>query len=91
MAVSLGVNLLAYAGFILYKSKKAKRNEKALRLGFAAYASNLERANTYLQNNQLFYQSSLNSETRSNGLIIIEAYYGLDEHIYQVEARLLRF
>ena len=28
----------------------------------------------------------MNRETRSNGLEILEAYYGLDEHIYQVDA-----
>lgn len=25
-------------------------------------------------------------ETRQNGLVVIDAYFGLDEHIYQVDA-----
>ena len=28
---------------------------------------------------------------RANGLIILEAYYGLDEHIYQIDAGLIIF
>jgi hypothetical protein len=30
-------------------------------------------------------------ERRRNGLVILEAYYGLDEHIYQVDAGILRY
>ena len=30
-------------------------------------------------------------EARLKGLIIIEAYYGLDEHIYQLEAGVLEY
>lgn len=30
-------------------------------------------------------------ERRNQGLVILEAYYGLDEHIYQIDAGLLLF
>ena len=37
----------------------------------------------------MFFHSSFNHETRTRGLIIIEAYYGLADHIYQIEAGVL--
>lgn len=36
-----------------------------------------------------YLKQNIDIETRSKGLIIIEAYYGLDEHIYQIDAGLL--
>lgn len=33
----------------------------------------------------------MNAELKNRGLIIVEAYFGLAEHIYQVEAGLLRY
>lgn len=84
--MSVGVaalaNIAMFGAYWLAKRNKAQHNEKALRNGFASYLSQTERVNTYLRESQIFYQSSLNSESRSNGLIIIEAYFGLDEHIY---------
>ena len=32
-----------------------------------------------------------NLRKEKDGLIIIEAYYGLDEHIYQIDAELVRY
>lgn len=37
---------------------------------------------------QLLYNKSLNAETRRRGLVITEAYFGLAEHIYHIEAGL---
>ena len=34
---------------------------------------------------------SFRSESANDGLIIVEAYYGLAEHIYQIEAGIMRF
>lgn len=39
----------------------------------------------------MFYHSSYNNESRTRGLIVIEAYYGLADHIYQVEAGTLLY
>jgi hypothetical protein len=40
---------------------------------------------------KIFFEKILNIETKNKGLIIIEAYYGLEEHIYLVDAELLKF
>ena len=40
--------------------------------------------------NAIWLERNRKMEERSNGLIIIEAYYGLDEHIYQIDAGLLQ-
>lgn len=39
-----------------------------------------------MQDNLIFYQKSLNDELKNNGLIIIEAYYGLADHIIEIDA-----
>jgi hypothetical protein len=39
----------------------------------------------------IFLNRSLNSESKGKGLEIIDAYYGLDEHIYLIDAQLLIF
>lgn len=44
-----------------------------------------------MRDNYIFIQRNLNAENRNNGLIILEAYFGLDEHIYKVDAGILLF
>lgn len=93
MSFGIGIlaNALVYAGYTLLKKRKTKAKEREHKISYARYLSNTDRANNYLRDNQIFYQSSLNNETKNNGLIILEAYYGLSDHIYKVEAGLLRF
>jgi GTPase len=45
----------------------------------------------YIRENAIFLQASINNETTKNGLIILEAYYGLHEHVYQIDSGLLIF
>jgi len=43
----------------------------------------------YVKSQKIFLDRILNQERRTNGLIILDAYYGLDEHIYQIDAGLM--
>jgi hypothetical protein len=45
----------------------------------------------YVRENAIFLQASSNNETKANGLLILEAYYGFHEHIYQIDGGLLIF
>lgn len=42
--------------------------------------------NKYLKDQRINLESCLHTETQRNGLVIIDAYYGLDEHIYRLDA-----
>jgi hypothetical protein len=45
----------------------------------------------HVAENSFKLQQNLKLGQEKNGLVILEAYYGLDEHIYQVDAGLLLF
>ena len=51
----------------------------------------MEKLRENVKENALRLQQNLNHEKRCNGLVILEAYYGLDEHIYRVDAGLLLY
>jgi len=89
--IAVAGNALVYAGYKWLKSRKAKTVGREQKTAFARYQSNTERANTYLHESQIFIDRSVNIEVKNRGLIIVEAYFGLAEHIYQIEAGLLRF
>jgi hypothetical protein len=82
-------NALVYFGYRQLKKKKTRSRDREHRVAYAKFASKFEKSNSYLKENQIFYQSSLNNEIKSHGLVILEAYYGLADHIYQIEAGIL--
>lgn len=84
--ITLGANALAYGIYRLIKSKRGEHKKRELKVAYAKYQSKLEKVNEYLHENKIFYESSLNTETRNLGLVITEAYYGLADHIYRIEA-----
>jgi hypothetical protein len=60
-------------------------------MGFGYYQTNYDRLVKWVRDNKLFLDSNIRLETKCNGLIILEAYFGLEEHIYQIDAGLLIF
>lgn len=90
-AVAILANACVYFGYKSLKKKKAMAKDSEYKVAFAKYLTKLDKGNQYLRDQQIFYQSSVNTENKNLGLVIIEAYYGLADHIYAVEAGLLRF
>ena len=93
MMMTAGIALVANVGsYFLFKNlvkKRTKHIKKSLDIAFARFSTRTDQVNSYLLENQLFINSSFNNETRCRGLVIIEAYYGLADHIYQIEAGLI--
>jgi hypothetical protein len=73
------------------KDQKPFLKSTKYQVAFGAYRTQIDKLTKKIQANHLWLTTNLNNETRLNGLIIIEAYYGLDEHIYQIDAGLLIF
>ncbi|CDW77285.1 UNKNOWN [Stylonychia lemnae] len=90
MIMSLGVflaaNVLFYIGFKYLKKSPSKQAKKDQVISYGRFYQKSENVNNYIRENQIFFNSSYNTEERTRGLIIIEAYYGLADHIYQIEA-----
>lgn len=49
----------------------------------------MHKAEEYIKKNQLFFSKSLNYENDNRGLIIKEAYFGLSDHIYHIDAGII--
>mmetsp|Transcript_38147 Transcript_38147/g.36514 ORF Transcript_38147/g.36514 Transcript_38147/m.36514 type:complete len:99 (+) Transcript_38147:1273-1569(+) len=79
-------NGLAYAAMRYFKKEKSKKKEQMYHVAFQKYQKKIAKINTYLFENQIFYNSIYNQEQRNNGLIIMEAYVGLADHIYSIES-----
>ena len=60
------------------------------KMAYLSYISAMDKMKARVQKDHYYLQKNINDETRSNGLIIVEAYYGLDEHIYQIDAGILK-
>lgn len=60
---------------------------------FYEYSEGLKQIKEYLnaEGRKFHIEASINRETKNKGLIIIEAYYGLYEHINKLEAGLMQF
>ena len=59
------------------------------KIAFGHYKNNCAKLLQYIRQNWLYLERNLAREQRSNGLIILEAYFGLDEHIYHIDSKLL--
>jgi ABC-type nickel/cobalt efflux system permease component RcnA len=88
-AIAILANIGTYFAFRRLKQSKKKHIKKEHDIAFSRFQTKSDQVNTYIRENQLFYNSSYNTETRQRGLIIIEAYYGLADHIYQIEGDLI--
>lgn len=90
--IALAANCVSYGIYRFIKARKNKQGpNREQKIAFQRYKSDTDRANSFVQENQIFYERSFRSESINDGLIIVEAYYGLAEHIYQIEADIIRF
>ncbi len=90
--IALAANAVSYGIMRFIKARKNKQGpSREQKIGFQRYKSEADRANLFLHESQIFLDRSLRMETTNQGLIIVEAYYGLADHIYQIEAGLNRF
>ena len=87
-ALYSALNGIAYWGLSRYQKSNTKVKNSRCEMAFNFYRSKLETVEEYLQKNSLYYNKSLNEETRRRGLVIKEAYFGLAEHVYHIEAGL---
>ena len=87
--IALAANAVSYGIMRFIKARKNKQGPtREQKIGFQRYKSEAERANLFLHESQIFLDRSLRMETTNQGLIIVEAYYGLADQIYQIEAGL---
>lgn len=85
-AITLG--LFALLNFGAYKMLQRKKSEQPVLkntkylVAFSSYLKQVDKLTSKVREGNFWLETNLSRETRENGLIIIEAYYGLDEHIY---------
>lgn len=60
-------------------------------IAFGQYTQHLDKLQNYIRENSIYLYQKINIESRNKGLLITEAYYGLDEHIYLVDAGMLMY
>lgn len=88
IGISLGIfgviNLACFWALNKKQSKKPMFERIEYVIAFNNYNKHLEKLQQYLTENQIFINRKLKQE--QNGLLIVEAYYGLQEHIYQIDA-----
>ena len=54
---------------------------KEYAFAWSQYEQKIAKVKNYLKENIIFLEASLSQTTNGRGLEIVEAYYGLDEHI----------
>eukprot|EP00347_Sterkiella_histriomuscorum_P012930 403366679 len=89
--ICVASNILFYMVYRKMKLSKRKAKKREDDVAFQRFYTKSEQVKTYLRENLMFYECSYNNETRTRGLVIIEAYYGLADHVYQMEAGLLLY
>ena len=86
MGLNLGcvalANYSAYRAMKYYKSKRPAHLKNEYKIAFGYYQDNYEKLTKWVQSMSQIIESSAAVERRNHGLEILEAYYGLDEHIY---------
>ena len=78
-------NLMAYWGLKRYQQKQMsskKTKAQKFQVAFGFFKKGIAKMGVHSNSNALWLERNRKMEERANGLIIIEAYYGLDEHIY---------
>ena len=90
-SIAAAANLASYAAVKYRTSKKPMLAEKAYLVAWKSYEKKIEKLTLFIQENQIFTERSLNAEGKGKGLEIIDAYYGLEEHIYLIDEKLLIF
>lgn len=75
-------NYAAYRSLKWHKSRKPEWQKAENRIAHGLYMHNLERLNQFVHQMNNIIESSIAIERRNSGLLILDAYFGLDEHIY---------
>jgi hypothetical protein len=88
-SLAIAANLAAYTTLSL-RPKKPMLERKEFAIAWALYEQNIGKVEAYVKENAIFLERSLNLEL-GRGLEIVDAYYGLDEHIMQIDAEVVRF
>lgn len=81
--------MLAYVG--MTKRLSSVDKESKYNILFGTYQQRIEKCKEYVRENALFFNRSLNYNKDNRGLVIIEAYLGLADHIYHIDAGLVKF
>ena len=81
LSLAAAANLASYAIVRYGKNKKEIFEKIQYKIAWSKYEENIKKMETYLCENLIFLNKSLNFEKKVKGLEIIDAYYGLDEHI----------
>lgn len=82
-------NYAAYQNLLYMKSKKPIFSRTEYVIAFGHYQQGIEKLQSYIRENAIFLNQKVALESRHRGLIILDAYFGLDEHIYHVDAGIL--
>lgn len=80
LSLAAACNLGAYA-VMKGRQKKPMLERKEFAIAWSQYEQNIAKVETYVKENNIFLEASLAQEAHGRGLEIVEAYYGLDEHI----------
>ena len=73
-------NLSVYA-VMKERKRKPMLERKEYSFAWSQYEQNIAKVKNYVKENIIFLEASLSQEANGRGLEIVEAYYGLDEHI----------
>ena len=84
-------NYAAYRSLKWHKSKRPEWQKSENRIAHGLYMHNTDILNQFVQKHNILIESSIAIEKRNSGLLILDAYFGLDEHIYQIDSGLLIF
>lgn len=84
-------HLVSYWALKRQEKKKPLFEKNEYVLAFATYSDKLQKMRQWVQDQTFYLQKSLQTETKLKGLVIIEAYFGLDEHVMLVEAGIMQF
>jgi len=91
IGASILANAFTYMALRHHQDKKPFLQKSEWTISYAYYQTNLRKLADFVKENTIFYQAAMNREKNCRGLVILEAYFGLDEHIYQVDAGLIKF
>lgn len=89
-SLAIAANVAAYAT-LSYRQKKPMLERKEFQIAWSLYEQNIAKVETYVKENAIFLERSMNLEANGKGLEIVDAYYGLDEHIMQIDAEVTKF
>lgn len=80
--MAVAINVGVYKTMLDFKSRKPLLTKSEFTIAYGYYSKNIATLRQYLVENKIYFNKSLHYEQNCKGLIIKEAYFGLDEHIF---------